>query len=166
MLRSTVKFLPWLAVLLIYCANASENLEPKPSFVSGGWTDGKQHTGYAGRIIFGATFAPTPLLPSFEYSLETPFRKSDFYFYGSQKLVVGKNAIIQLWPCDKTTIEPRLHDFQQLTVELLVDSMDKFIDQIAVFPKLIGHLIQTFSELFKVEISALGTLRLKPKGVS
>lgn len=84
----------------------------------------------ARKLTSWAQIAPLPILPNLDHNLEAPFKKSDFYFSELQKLAVGKNIVVQLWPCHRENMRPGLTSFKQITVELPTNSFDCFINQL------------------------------------
>lgn len=130
MLSNHSRVLSWFCILLACVANATDCLSLEPTLASRYATDGKLFEGYVGRITLGATFAPLPILPNLDYNLKSPFTKSDFYFSELQKLAVGKNIVIQFWPCQRANMLPGLTTFEQVTVELPTNSFDGLINQL------------------------------------
>lgn len=130
MISNILRVLSWFFIRLICVAIATDCLSLEPTLASRYATDGKSFEGYVGRITVGATFAPLPILPNLDYSLESPFKKSDFYFSELQKLALGKNVVVQLWPCQRGNMRPGLTTFEQVIVEIPTNSLDGLINQL------------------------------------
>ena len=86
------------------------------------------YKGFVGRIFVGGTLMSLSP-PNFDND-KLRYLTSDFYFVEPQKIISGKNIIVQLWPCNAGDIDANFFDIKQIVIELPIFSTDSLVDRL------------------------------------